>query len=166
MSSSAISRSVEVAAPRAHVRALVSSLRSWQEWSPWSSLAADSREYSGPESGEGAFYAWSGPGKIGKGNMIVGATTPDRVEVRLAMVSPWKVNLPMRFDLTRIDGGTRVTWTISLEGRGLRGVVARLAGTDRMISRDVEDGLARLKAIAETGTSSATEADGTAGILG
>lgn len=166
MSSSEITRSVDVAAPRSRVRGLVSSLRSWQEWSPWASLTADRREYSGPESGEGAFYAWSGSGKIGRGNMIVGTTTPDRVEVRLAMVSPWKVNLPMRFDLTRIEGGTRVTWTIALEGRGLRGALARLGGTDRMIARDVEEGLARLKAAAETRTLPAAEADGAAGILG
>jgi len=46
--------------------------------------------------------------------------------------------------------GTEVTWTMSGEQKGLWGVIGRLYPMDKLIGKDFEKGLARLKAVAES----------------
>lgn len=151
MSMYAITRSVQVATAPERVHALVADLRAWMRWSPWADLDPEqTREYSGPSSGEGAFYEWQGRGKVGGGNMMIASATPSAIDIRLVLTHPWRINCPMRFEFVPVDGGTRVTWTTEGERRGLQRLAAVVLRPEVSIAQDMESGLARLKTVAES----------------
>jgi hypothetical protein len=142
-------RSTVIAAPPAAVNALVGDLHAWTKWSPWEGLDANlQRTYSGSEKGVGARYAWVGK-KSGEGSMLVTNATPDRIDLDLDFVKPFKANNKVVFRIEPEGNATRVTWTMS----GTRNVLLALMGKlffDGMIGKDFDKGLAKLKAVAET----------------
>jgi hypothetical protein len=142
------SRSTVIAKPPATVQPLVADLHAWTKWSPWEGLDADlQRVYGGPEKGVGARYAWAGK-KSGEGSMVITAATNERVELDLDFVKPFKANNKVVFRFDADGGGTRVTWTMS----GVRNVMLAIMGAlmfDRMIGKDFDKGLAKLKSVAE-----------------
>ena len=77
---------------------------------------------------------------------------PDRVEIRLVFSMPWQADNRVTLLFTPAPaGGSQVTWTMAGEHTGgLRGLVMRLMPLDRMLGRDFEKGLTRLKALAES----------------
>jgi hypothetical protein len=141
-------RSVVVAAPPGAVHALVDDFHAWVKWSPWEGLDADlKRTYSGSEKGVGARYAWAGK-KSGVGSMVITGATPDRIDIDLNFVKPFKANNKAAFRFEAEGTATRVSWTMS----GSRNVVLALMGKlffDAMIGKDFDKGLSKLKALAE-----------------
>lgn len=152
MSGFTVFRSVAVAAPPVAVRALVDDLRRWQQWSPWEGLdPALQRTYTGPDTGVGAHYAWSGNRKAGAGSMEIVASTPDTVDIRLEFRKPWRATNDVQFTFVPEGEGTRVTWTMSGTNTGLAAVFSRFLNYEKLIGPDFEKGLARLKELAEAG---------------
>ena len=145
-----ISRSASIAADPALVHRLVNDFHEWQAWSPWEGLDPDlERTYSGAESGVGAAYAWSGNRRAGEGDMEVTASTPERVDVRLTFRKPWKATNEVSFELAPVGDGTDVTWVMTGEQKGLMGLLGKVVSMDRLVGKDFDRGLARLKAAAE-----------------
>lgn len=141
---------------------MVADLREWERWSPWEALDPHvRREYSGPESGEGAYCAWRGNRRVGEGNMMVASATPETVTLRIVSIRPWKANMPstFQFQATETGTGTRVIWTLYGEHRGLGGLLARLRGTEKNVGKDFDRGLARLKDAAERAAAEEAAAD-------
>src|SRR5688572_10069069 len=105
-------RSTTIAAPPERVHGLIDDFHAWRAWSPWEDVDPDlSRDYSGPESGPGAKYAWEGNRKAGKGNMEIVSSTPELIEVRLQFEKPWKATNQTRFELAPSGHeATDVTW--------------------------------------------------------
>ncbi|GAW51320.1 MULTISPECIES: SRPBCC family protein [unclassified Nocardioides] len=154
MSGFVVVRSTTVAADPARVHALVDDFHQWQAWSPWEGLDPDLRRtYSGPASGVGARYSWEGNRKAGAGSMEITGSTPGTVDIRLAFLKPFENTNRVTFTLTPtpVDGapGTTVEWRMSGERTGFWGLVGRVLPMDRLIGKDFEKGLARLKAAAE-----------------
>jgi hypothetical protein len=150
MAEFSMSRSTTVDAPSDRVHGLVDDFREWPLWSPWEGLDPDlERTYSGPSSGVGSRYRWSGNRRAGQGEMEILESTPSRVSVDLRFLKPFKARNLTTFDLEQAGGGhTRVVWTMS----GTRSLVMSLAGRlflDRSIGKDFDRGLASLKAAAE-----------------
>ena len=141
-------RSTVIAAPPSRVQGLVADLHAWTKWSPWEGLDPDlKRNYDGPEKGIGARYGWAGK-KSGQGSMVITAAAPDRVQLDLDFVKPFKANNKVVFCFEPEGNGTRVTWTMS----GVRNLLLALMGTlffDGMIGKDFDKGLAKLKSVAE-----------------
>jgi hypothetical protein len=148
-------RSTVVEAPRDRVHALIDDFHQWREWSPWEDVDPDlRRDYSGPQSGVGARYAWEGNRKAGKGNMEIVESTPERVGLRLQFEKPWKATNDVGFTLAPADGreeATAVTWRMTGATRGFAALFSKVMSMDRMVGKDFEKGLARLKARAESG---------------
>jgi hypothetical protein len=142
-------RSTLIDAQPATVCAFVADFRAWTKWSPWEELDADlKRTYSGPEKGIGARYEWAGK-KAGEGSMVITGETAERVDLDLDFVKPFKAKNKVVFRFEREGAATRVTWTMS----GTRNVALAIMGKllfDRMIGKDFETGLAKLKTAAET----------------
>ncbi len=146
----AVSRSTTVIADPARVHGLINSFHEWTAWSPWEDLDPElQRDYSGPESGVGARYAWSGNRKAGQGSMEITSSTPDEIGLRLAFLRPFKSSNLVTFSLVPAVDGTEVTWLMTGEQRGLMGLVGRVVSMDKLIGKDFEKGLTRLKAVAE-----------------
>lgn len=147
-----ITRSLAVDATPERLHEFVDDFHQWRAWSPWEDLDPDlERSYTGPESGLGAHYAWKGNKRAGAGTMEITGLGPDRVEIRLVFSMPWQADNRVTLLFTPASaGGSEVTWTMAGEHTGgLRGLVMRLMPLDRMLGRDFEKGLTRLKALAE-----------------
>lgn len=151
-----VERQVLVAALPERIFPEIADLRRWQRWSPWEGLdPALERTYSGPGSGVGAAYAWSGDREAGRGSMRVArAEAPRVVSIDIAFEKPFPNTSTSTFTLTPEDGdggspATRVTWTMV----GPRPLVMRLLGPvmsmDKVVGKDFERGLQQLRSVAE-----------------
>ena len=151
MSAFEVVRSTTVDAPPERVHALIDDLHRWREWSPWEDIdPALQREYSGAESGVGARYAWEGNRKAGKGSMEIVGSTPGRVDLRLIFEKPWKADNAVDFTLAPSgDGATEVTWRMSGTNKGLAALFGKVFNMERLVGKDFEKGLARMKSAAE-----------------
>ena len=146
----AVSRSTTVIADPARVHGLINSFHEWTAWSPWEDLDPElQRDYTGPDRGVGAHYAWSGNRKAGQGSMEITSSTPDEIGLRLAFLRPFKSTNDVTFSLVPAVDGTEVTWLMTGEQRGLMGLFGKVVPMDRLIGKDFEKGLTRLKAVAE-----------------
>jgi uncharacterized protein YndB with AHSA1/START domain len=149
MSTYTVTRSTVIPAPAQDVFPLVNSFREWPKWSPWESVDPDmQRTYSGAESGVGAKYAWSGNRKAGAGNMeITESREPDVIRIRLEFTKPFPAVNPTTFTFVPEGGGTRVTWTMTGEHKGIGKVFALFMNMDKMVGGDFEKGLASLASV-------------------
>ena len=145
-----ITRSTSIAANAEVIHGLVDDFHRWSSWSPWEDLdPAMQRSYSGPERGVGARYAWKGNRKAGEGSMEITGLAPDAVDIELRFLRPWNATNQVRLRLASTTTGTDVTWSMRGEHVGLMGLLSRVMPLDRMVGKDFEKGLARLKAVAE-----------------
>jgi hypothetical protein len=151
MSDFEVARSTTIAADPARVHGLINDFHAWTAWSPWEDIDPDlSRDYSGPDSGVGARYAWQGNRKVGQGSMEITGSTPERIDLRLVFLKPWKADNHVDFTLTPVgDAGTQVTWRMTGTSSGLQALFTRLFNMERLVGKDFDKGLARLKAAAE-----------------
>jgi uncharacterized protein YndB with AHSA1/START domain len=145
-------RRTTIAAPPERVHGLIDDFHAWRQWSPWEDVdPALRREYGGAESGVGARYAWEGNRKAGKGNMEIVGSTPERVDVRLSFEKPWKATNSVAFTLAPAGGqSTEVTWRMTGTNTGFAALFAKVFSMDRMLGKDFEKGLARMKTAAES----------------
>jgi hypothetical protein len=146
-------RSTTIAVAPERVHGLIDDFHAWRAWSPWEDVDPSLvRDYSGADSGVGAKYAWEGNRKAGKGNMEIVSSTPERIDVQLVFEKPWKANNQVAFELTPTgDTATDVTWRMTGTTKGFAALFSKVVSMDRMVGKDFEKGLARMKAAAESG---------------
>jgi hypothetical protein len=146
-----VERDITIAAPSHLVQGLVRDFHQWPLWSPWEDLDPDlQRTYTGPDTGVGSRYSWTGNRKAGAGSMEMTRVTPEQVDITVEFQKPIKATNSTTFVFeSPTESETRVLWRMSGEHRGLMGLMGRLMSMDRMIGPDFEKGLARLKAVAE-----------------
>ncbi len=146
-----ISRDIVVARKADSILPLLLDFRRWRDWSPWDSAGDDrlQRTYSGAKSGLGAHYAWRGDRKAGAGSMTITGVDKGRVALDLVFIKPWKAKNKVEFTLAPEGKGTRVTWTMHGEHRGLSKYVAKIVPMHKIVGKDFERGLESLKERAE-----------------
>ena len=145
-----MARSTYVDSDPARLHALIDDFHAWQTWSPWEGLDPDlERSYTGAPSGVGAHYAWRGNRKAGAGSMEITASTPERIEVALQFLKPFKALSDITFVLAPNGSGTDVTWRMTGEQRGAAALFAKVMPMDKLVGTDFERGLAQLKSVAE-----------------
>ena len=81
--------------------------------------------------------------------MEITSSTPDEIGLRLAFLRPFRSSNVVTFSLVPAVDGTEVTWLMTGEQRGLMGLVGKVVSMDKLIGKDFEKGLTRLKAVAE-----------------
>ncbi len=143
-----VERSIEIGAPPEVVFDHVSSLRKWEAWSPW--IARDpsiKNEFTGPEAGVGSTVTWTSE-KSGDGTQTITLSErPTRIEMKLDFGEMGQPTADWTF-VPKGDG-VRVTWGLSGTAAGpLGGYFAKMM--DGWVGADYEDGLARLKKVAES----------------
>ncbi|WP_306363041.1 SRPBCC family protein [Nocardia sp. CC227C] len=144
-----LARQTVIAAEPSRIRALIDDFHQWKTWSPWEDLDPDlERVYSGADRGLGAKYDWKGNRKAGQGSMEITSVTSDTVGIRLEFEKPWKASNQASFELRPVDGGTEVTWRMTGQRTRMMTMLGKLM--DKLIGKDFEKGLARLKAAAES----------------
>jgi hypothetical protein len=146
-----VSRSETVNADPARIHALIDDFHEWTKWSPWEDIDPDlQRTYTGPDSGVGAAYAWSGNRKAGQGSMTITSSTPEQIAVQLSFLKPWKATNDVTFSLRPTGSGTEVTWRMTGENTGMAGLFTKVFNMEKFVGKDMAKGLTRLKANAES----------------
>ncbi len=145
-----VTRSVKIAAPAATVFALVGDLRRYRDWSPW--LGRDTKTavtFTGPLDGVGQTMEWaSGKAGVGSGRETISRIQPGKA-VEMSLNRAGKA-ATTSFELRADDGATRLIWAYQTDLGD--SPLARYSGLslDRAVGPDLERGLARVKALAET----------------
>jgi hypothetical protein len=145
-----IERSTLVNAAPEKVHALLADFRQWRKWSPWEEIDPDlARTYKGPEQGVGAGYAWEGK-KSGSGNMLITRSDPQTgISLDLNFTRPMKANNITDITLSPEGSGTRVNWAMHGPHPFMHRVMSVVFNMDKMVGKDFEKGLAKLKTAAE-----------------
>lgn len=143
-------RSMDIAAPSDHLHELISNLREMNRWNPYAlNETRGTSHYSGPDAGPGATYHFAG--NNGSGSISVTDSKPDKVGMRLRMTKPMAVDNRVEFTLRPTPADTtEVTWAMSGRQSLVGKIFSLFINCDRMLARDFDQGLANLKAIAET----------------
>ena len=151
-----VQRTTSIKAPPEKIFPLINDLHSHTSWSPFEKGPEMKRTHSGAPQGKGAVYEWAGNRKVGTGRIaIVDATPPSKVTMKLDMFTPFEAHNIVEFTLdskgiSTNANSTNVTWAM----HGPQPYMAKLMGTvincDKMVGSQFDEGLAKLKALAET----------------
>jgi hypothetical protein len=146
-----VERKASINASPEKVFANINDFHAWEAWSPWAKLdPAMKTTISGPPSGTGAVYEWSGNSDVGSGRMeITGSTPSSNVTIKLDFNEPFESHNTTTFNLVPAGAGTDVTWTMTGPSPYMSKVMSVFMSMDRMIGGDFEKGLSQLKAVAE-----------------
>ena len=146
-----VQRSARLQAPADKVFVMVNDFHRWADWSPWEGLdPAMKREFSGPASGPGAVYAWDGNKAVGAGRMeITGAQPATQVDIKLDFLRPFESHNTTVFSLVPEGASTGLTWTMTGPMPFVSKLMSVFVSMDKLIGKDFEAGLAKLKAVVE-----------------
>ena len=109
-----VQRATTIKAPPDKVFALINDFHQWGQWSPWEKLDPDlKRTFSGPASGKGSVYEWTGNSKVGAGRMeITEPTPPNKVIIKLDFIKPFEGHNITEFTLEPQGDSTQLTWVM------------------------------------------------------
>ena len=146
-----VQRSTTIQAPPEKIFPLIADFHRWPDWSPWEALdPAMQRSHSGAASGTGAVYVWDGNKAVGAGRMeVLGAEPPQQVKIKLDFVRPFEGHNTTDFTLAPQGAATTVTWTMQGPTPFVSKLMQVFVSMDRLIGKDFEAGLAKMKAVAE-----------------
>jgi uncharacterized protein YndB with AHSA1/START domain len=146
-----IERAASLNAPAEKIFSLIADFHQWLNWSPWEGRdPALKRTYSGAERGKGAAYAWDGNKNVGSGRMeILEANSPSKIVIKLDFLKPFEAHNTAEFTMLPQGGATNVIWVMHGPAPFVSKVMQVFMNMDRMIGRDFEAGLAKLKAVSE-----------------
>lgn len=148
-----VSRAARIEAPPSAVYPHLVDLRRWVPWSPWEGEGPYTvRTWPGRESGVGAAYAWSGNREAGEGSMRIVAAEPDRrLDLDLSFVRPFPATNTLRLDLDPESQGRACVLTMTMGGtlHPLLRALSRVMPLDRMVAKDLEQALGRLRDVVE-----------------
>lgn len=150
-----VERSTGIRASADALFPLINDMHAFNTWNPYNRKDPNMvGTYSGPPAGAGARYAFSGDKSVGKGSLLItGSAAPQQVHMQLEMSAPMACLNDITFRLEPrpgADGITDVTWRMSGPCPFMGKVMGVVFNMDKMVGRDFDNGLANLKAQAET----------------
>jgi len=147
-----ISRTVSINAAPEKIYPYMSDFHKGDLWSPYEKKdPAMKRTFSGPESGKGAVYEFTGDkNKVGSGRLeIIEAVPPKRVVLTLDMIEPMQGSNIVEYTLEPQGDSTNVTWSMRGTNNYLSKLICTFVNVDTMVGGDFEVGLANLKTLIE-----------------
>lgn len=146
-----IERSITIRATPERIFPLISESRNYGAWSPLEAQDPQvQRGISGPPSGKGAAYEWSGNRKVGAGRMeVLEATPPSHLVAALDISKPFESHHTAEFTLRARGDSTRVTWVVFGTTTFKTKLVQVYYKMDDLLGSRLALGLARVKAAAE-----------------
>jgi hypothetical protein len=80
---------------------------------------------------------------------ITHASEPSQIDIDRVFEKPWKAHNSTVFAIRPSDEGSQVTWTMTGPKTLMTRVMGIFTSMDKLVGKDFEKGLARLKAVAE-----------------
>ncbi|WP_227997214.1 SRPBCC family protein [Nocardia australiensis] len=152
-------RQAVIAAEPSRIHELIDDFHEWIKWSPWEDLDPQlQRAYKGPQAGVGAQYTWDGNRKAGRGSMEIMSSDDREIGIRIAFEKPFRATNQATFELKPVEAvtgrqpSTEVVWRMTGQQQGIMALFGKVMSMDKLIGKDFEKGLGRLKAVAEAQT--------------
>jgi hypothetical protein len=144
-------RTLTMAAPPQAVFAQVDDLRKWDAWNPWQKKDPGMKiVFTGPSSGPGASYSWSGNKEVGEGRLTITQSRPNElVLIKLEFVKPFQATNTAAFRFLTLDNQTAVTWSMQGHNNYFAKAFNLVMNMDKRIGREFENGLSDMKAVVE-----------------
>ncbi|MCW3126513.1 MAG: hypothetical protein JWO03_2171 [Bacteroidetes bacterium] len=137
----------------------ISDYRNWEKWSPWKDKDTNCKyTYSGPQGQADADVKWSGNKEAGEGDMHTTELAQDvNMVYHLSFIRPLKAECIGRFRLDSATAGdTKVTWTFEMQVPFMIRPFMLFNDPEKHVGPDYEKGLAKLKALCESGADAGT----------
>jgi hypothetical protein len=148
-----VQRTATVKAPAEKIFPLIDDLRAHTAWSPFEKDPNMKRTHSGAARGKGALYEWEGNRQVGSGRIAITDSTPSKVTMALDMLKPFEAHNIVEFTLepngSSTNVATNVTWAMHGRSPYMAKVMSTFINCDKMVGRQFEEGLGKLKALAE-----------------
>ncbi len=145
-----VERSIEIKASPEKIFGLVNDFRQWDAWTPYNKDPAMKKTYSANTIGKGAHYAWVGNKDVGEGEITITDTSaPRTIAMELHMIKPFEGRNHVVFSFNAVADSTKVVWALEDQHTYFLKLLSIFLNMDKMIGKDFETGLARLKAAAE-----------------
>lgn len=146
-----VSRSALMNAPAEKVFAQINDHHNWEHWSPWGKLDPNMKStITGPASGLGSVYSWSGNSQVGEGiSTIVDSRADEFVKMKLEFLKPFKGTSDVEFTLKPEGASTLVTWNMTGKSNFIAKAMGLFMDCGKMMDAQFDQGLAALKAIVE-----------------
>jgi len=146
-----VRRVTMVSAPPEKIFPLINDFHQWGTWSPWEDKdPAMKRTYSGAGTGKGAVYAWDGNKNVGTGRMeILEVSAPSKIVIKLDFFKPFEAHNTAEFTMLPQGDATSLTWLMHGPAPFMSKVMQVFMNMDKMIGKDFEAGLAKLKKLTE-----------------
>ena len=145
-----VERSVNIKASPDRIFAFINDFHQWNDWTPYNKDPGMKKTFSENASGKGATYAWEGNKDVGKGDIaITESSPPARIAFDLHMIEPFEGRNHVVFALNAAGDSTNVTWSLDDTQAYFVRLMGVFVNMDKMIGKDFETGLARLKSVAE-----------------
>lgn len=102
-----VSKSITIQASSEKIFKILSDFHHWPAWSPWLITEPEAKVKIQPD---GKFYSWEGK-RTGSGEMkVVSEKIPNRLDLQVTFIKPWKSSAPVWFELNSNGGATEVVW--------------------------------------------------------
>jgi hypothetical protein len=148
-----VQRAASIGAPPEKIFPLIDDLHAHTSWSPFEKDPNMKRTHSGASRGAGAVYEWEGNRQVGSGRIAITDSTPSKVTMALDMLKPFEAHNIVEFTLQPNDSatnaGTNVTWAMRGRSPYMAKVMSTFINCDKMVGRQFEEGLGKLKTLAE-----------------
>jgi Polyketide cyclase / dehydrase and lipid transport len=146
-----IQRSAQMNAPADVIYSIINDLHQWGRWSPYDKRDPDMKKtFTGPPTGPGASYAWSGNNKVGEGRLTIVESKPGQlVSMNLEFTRPFKCTNRVNFTMAPSGNGTLVSWIMEGRHNFMAKAFSLFINMDKMVGADFETGLANLKSLLE-----------------
>ncbi|MFZ2162395.1 MAG: SRPBCC family protein [Sideroxyarcus sp.] len=145
-----VERTIDIKASPEKIFGLINDFRQWDVWTPYNKDPAMKKTYSAKTVGTGATYAWEGNKDVGKGEIaIIGSEPNSRIAFDLHMIEPYEGRNHVVIALKAAGDTTTVTWILEDRHTYFLKLLGLFINMDKMIGRDFETGLAKLKSVAE-----------------
>lgn len=149
-----VNRSIVINASHETVFKGVSTFEQFGKWNPWNKL--DSNQVitlEGTDGTIGAKRSWKGNSKIGEGSMTLAKAEPNSVEYKLDFIKPFEGHNIGYMNLETVEGGQKVTWGMKGSMPFPMNAMLLVMNMDKEGGKDFEEGLANLKALCESASS-------------
>jgi Polyketide cyclase / dehydrase and lipid transport len=147
-----VQRSVSITAPPAAIFEQVNDIHHFHAWNPWAKLDPNMKlSYAGPAAGVGAVHSWEGNNQVGAGRMTIQESHPlELVRMKLEFFRPFKSIATAEFPFKTTGDQTVVSWIMTGDCNFMSKAFGLFMNQDKMLGGAFEEGLAKLKAIAES----------------
>ncbi len=146
-----VARTARIAAPAPVLFAQVNDFHKWEAWSPWAKLdPAMKQAYEGAPAGTGAVYTWAGNKEVSEGRMTLTESRPSElIKIELEFFKPFATTSTAEFTFKPEGDHTLVTWSMTGQNNFIAKAVHLFMDMDTMVGGQFENGLARMKSVAE-----------------